>query len=787
MSASESSSVKELYEFGPFRVDAAKEVLLREGESVPLTPKTFQVLLVLIRHNQELVTKDELMKSVWPDSFVEETNLSRNIFMLRKALGESPQDHQYILTVPGRGYRFAEDVRLVTESELSIVAAHHSKVEVQVEKTKTWPWIALASIAMIVIAFGAFLFLRHPSIPLSAKDTVVLADFQNSTGDPVFDEALRQGLMVQLEQSPFLSLVPEQRIQHVLRLMGQSADTRLTPDLARQVCARTGSAAVLEGSIAILGEQYVVGLRARSCRNGDILDDELAQVAKKEDALSALSQIASRFRAHVGESLATIQKHDTPLAEATTRSLEALEAYSQAWNVHFRNGSIAALPLFKRATEIDPDFAMAHAALGRMYADLDESDLSAASITRAWQLREHTSARERFFINAEYEVLVSGNLEQARQTCESWAQVYPRDARPHILLSGYISKIAGQYESAAGHAQKGIELDPDFAIAYYNLAINQVYVNRPTEGENILSRAAGRGLEIDEFLMLDYDIAFLRGDEAGMKRAAVRARTRTGGDTWISNHEAFAAAYFGQMQQARNLTHRAVDQAEHADQRERAALWEAGAAVREAFFGYATEAQQWAAASLNLSRDREVEYGAALALARSGDVRRAEALVHDLERRFPEDTAVQFSYLPVLRAQMALKRGDAAQAIADLQSAVPYEFGVPRSSIHALFGALYPVYLRGEAYLAQHQGDAAAGEFQKIVDHPGITVSDPIGVLAYLQLGRAHREEGGKMQALSAYQRLLTLWKQADPDIPLYEQAKAETREAAIASVVSTK
>jgi DNA-binding winged helix-turn-helix (wHTH) protein/Tfp pilus assembly protein PilF len=772
MSASENQRVKDVYEFGPFRVDPEREILLRAGDPIPLTPKTFQILLVLVRHSKEVVTKDDLMKAVWPDTFVEEANLSRNIFMLRKALGSSPQDHRYILTVPGRGYRLAENVRLVPEHELSIVAANHSKVQVQVAETKPWGWIAVAGILLLVAA-GTTRFFLHRTTVLSEKDTVVLADFANSTGESVFDGTLRQGMAVQLEQSPFLSLISEQRIHHMLRLMGRSADARLTPELAREICERTGSAAVLEGSIAILGSQYVLGLRAKSCRTGDILDDELAQAARKEDVLNALSQIASKFRNRVGESLSAIQQHDTPLAEATTASLEALEAYSTAWKVHSSSGATAALPLFRRATEIDPNFAMAHAALGRMYADLDESDLSAESTTRAWQLRDRASDREKFFITAGYQTLVTGNLEEAQQTCEAWVQTYPREALPHTQLSGYINKAAGRYEKAAAEARKAIELDPDFAFGYFNVAVNNVYLDRLGEAENALRRAAGRGLEMDEFIGLDYDIAFLRGDVGGMEREAARARGRSGGENWISNKEAFALAYSGHLQRARSISRRAVDQARQAAQRERAGLWEAGAAVREAFFGNASEARKSAMAALELSKDREVEYGAAFALARSGDFS-TQALANDLERQFPEDTSIRFSYLPALHARFALNHGDASKAIELLQVAIPHELGAPRSSIHALFGALYPVYVRGEAYLALHQGAEAATEFQKILDHRGIVDSDPIGALAHLQIGRAYVLQGDSTKAKAAYQDFLTLWKDADPDIPILKEAKAE-------------
>lgn len=773
MSASESQKLKELYEFGPFRVDPEKETLLRAGEPVSLTPKTFQILLVLIRHSTQVVTKDDLMKAVWPDTFVEEANLSRNIFMLRKALGESPQDHQYILTVPGRGYRFAENVRLVPEQEVSIVAASHSKVQVQVAETKPWMWVTLAAVILCIVAAAASQFFFRRKV-LTARDTVVLADFVNSTGDPVFDGTLRQGLIVQLEQSPFLSLITEARIHHTLRLMGKSADAPLTPQLAREICERTGSAAVLEGSIATLGSQYVLGLRARSCHSGDILGDEQASAARKEDVLNALSQIATKFRKRVGESLTTIDQHDVPLAEATTSSLEALEAYTKGWQVHFSNGAMAALPFFKRASEIDPQFAMAHAALGRMYADLDESDLSAESTVRAWQLRDHTSDREKVFLTAEYQLVVTGNLEEAQQTCETWIRTYPRDALPHTLLSGYISKARGAYTEATDQARKAIELDPDFAVAYYGLAVNYVYLNRLDEAESTLSRAAGRGLDIDEFVMLDYDMAFLKHDQTGMQRAIARAQERLGGETWISDHEAFALAYFGKLQRARILTAQAVDEAQQAGQTERAALWEAGAAVRESFFGNSPESKSRAAAALKLSKDRETEYGAGLALAISRDSRQAREIADDLETRFPEDSTVRFSYLPTVRAVLALDGGGASKAIEVLQAAGPYEVGTPRSSVHALFGALYPIYVRGQAYLAEGKGAEAAAEYQKILDHPGIVLSDPVGVMARLQLARAYALQGDEGSAQSAYQEFLALWKNADPDIPILKQAQAE-------------
>jgi eukaryotic-like serine/threonine-protein kinase len=632
--------------------------------------------------------------------------------------------------------------------------------------------IGISAAALALAAGSYYYFHRVPK--LTGKDTIVLAEFENKTGDPVFDGMLRRGLAVQLEQSPFLSLVSEERIQRTLHLMGRPDDTPLNPETARELCERAGSAAVLDGSIASIGSQYVLALRARNCRSGEILDQEQVQATGKEEVLNALTQIATRFRTRVGESLATVAKHDTPLAEATTSSLEALKTYTAGVKTFFSSGAAAALPLFRHAVEIDPEFAMAHAFLGRAYADLDESDLAAQSVRRAWQLRERASDPEKFFVTSLYHTLVTGNVEEAQQICEAWEQTYPRDESAHAALAGRISKARGEYERALAEGRKAIELDGDFAIEYYTVAVNNAYLGRFREADDALRLAAARGLEIDEFVMLAYELAFLRGDQAGMEREAARARARSRGDTWISSREASALAYSGRLEKARDISSRAIAHAEATAQRERAGLWEAGAAVREAFFGNALGARQRAAAALKLSKDREVEYGAAFSFALSGDSARAQELANDLERRFPEDSSVRFSYLPVLRARLALNGGDASNALALLQAAIPYELGVQSSSIDGLFGALYPIYMRGEAYLAAGQGAKAAAEFQRILDHRGIVSIDPVGALARLQLGRAWTLAGDQSKAKSAYEDFLTLWKDADPDIPALKKAKAE-------------
>jgi DNA-binding winged helix-turn-helix (wHTH) protein/tetratricopeptide (TPR) repeat protein len=773
MAADEDQTIKQLYEFGPFRVDAGKELLLRNDRTVPLAPKAFQILLVLIRHSKEVVTKDDLMKNVWPDTFVEEANLSRNIFLLRKALGETPQDHQYIVTVQGRGYRFADDVQLVQAQGLSIVAASHAKVQVEITETSKWRWAALVAVLAVVVGAGVFrLLTKRPPI-LTEKDTVVLADVANSTGDPVFDGTLRQGLSVQLAQSPFLGLMSDERIQQTARLMGRPADARLSPEVAREVCERTGSAVVLNGSIASLGNQYVLGLSARDCRTGDILDQEQVQAARKEDVLKALDQIATKFRTRVGESRTSLQNHAMPLAEATTPSLEALKAYDKGWQLVYSNQP-GAIPFFTRAIEIDPQFAMAHAALGLMYGHTGESAIATEHTNSAYQLRERATEKEKFFITAYYEGRATGNQEKAQQICQAWSRSYPRDVTPHAFLSGFVYTGLGKYERAVEEAQRVIELDPDAAIGYSNLAYDYVYLGRLPEAEDVLRKAAQRNLEMADFLVQRFDIAFLKSNKAEMAREIAWAQSDSEAEDWIAHHQAFVLAYTGRLRAARRMSLEAAELAQQAGHRERAALFETGSALREAFLGNVAAASQRASTALELGKNREVEYGAALALALAGNFTQAQIMADDLEKKFPDDTSVKFSYLPVLRAEVALNHHQPSKAIDLLEGAEPYELGTPRSNLQGFFGALYPVYVRGEAYLAAGQGTAASVEFQKILQHRGIVISDIIGALAYLQLGRAYAMAGENAKARSAYEDFLALWNDADTDIPTLKQAKAE-------------
>ncbi|HXN21683.1 MAG TPA: tetratricopeptide repeat protein, partial [Candidatus Dormibacteraeota bacterium] len=538
-------------------------------------------------------------------------------------------------------------------------------------------------------------------------------------------------------------------------------------------------AAVLEGSIVSLGSQYVLGLRAKNCRTGNVLDEEQVQAATKEDVLNALSQIASKFRTRVGESLATVKQHDTPLEEATTSSLEALKAYSAASKHLTSDGDLAAsVPLFKEAIEKDPQFAMAHASLGFTYGLLGQPALAAESNKKAYELRDRASDQEKFFITATYELQVTGNLEKALQTCELWLHTYPREKVPHGLLGAMLYPTFGQYEKGVEVAKQLVEIDPDFSIGYLQLAFNEQFAGRLGEAENVLHRAYERKLEIPELLLQRYDIAFLKGDQAGMDREVALGQKESGAEDLIADRQAFVWAYSGQLEKAKSMAQRAADLNQHPAQRRRKALIEIGPALWEAFFGNVSAAKKSATAAVDLSTDRDVEYGAAFALALSGEPSRSRALAKDLDTRFPEDSAVQFIYLPQIRALLALnddsKGGSASKAIELLQLARPYDRGTPPSGAPMFIGNFYPIYVRGLAYLATHQGSEAAAEFQKILDGRSVVVSDPIGALAHLQLGRALALSGDKTKAKSAYQDFLTLWKDSDPDIPILIAAKAE-------------
>jgi len=634
---------------------------------------------------------------------------------------------------------------------------------------KYWQ-LAVAGLLLAGVAVRGYFYYFHRTPVLTAKDTIVLADFTNTTGDPVFDGALRQGLAVQLEQSPFLSLVSEAQIHQTLRMMGQPADARLTPEIAGELCLRTGSAVVLNGSIASLGRQYVLGLKAVNCSTGDTLTEQQATAEGKEQVLKALGEAARKLRDKLGESPSTIQKFDTPIEQATTPSLEALQAYSLGMRALMGKAEFAAAVSFsRRAIGLDPKFAMAYALLGSSYKNLGETSLAAENVRKAYELREPVSQREKFWIESAYYRFGMGDLEKARRAYELWAQTYPRDAGPRAL-GCWLYAVLGQYDKALEQAREALRLDPAAGAPYGAIVYSYLFLNRLEEAHAVAEEAQAKNLDSLNLHFGLYELAFLRSDAAGMAQQVAWSAGKPGVEDVLLAYEADTAAYSGRLGQARELSHRAVASVERAEEKETAAWYETGAAVREALFGNASEARQRAGAALRLSTGRDVEYEAALALAFGGDAARGQAqienLTDDLGRRLPEDTLVQFNGLPTLRAQLALSRKDASKAIEALRAAAPYEL--------APWGRLYPVYVRGQAYLAMHQGSEAAAEFQKILNHRGVVLNEPIGALAHLGLARAYALASDTAKARAKYQDFFTLWKDADPDIPILRRANAE-------------
>ncbi len=633
-------------------------------------------------------------------------------------------------------------------------------------------WAGVAA-AVAVAAVVSYISYTRQASALTDSDTIVLAEFTNTTGDPVFDDTLRQGLAMQLQQSPFLSLLPEERIRRTLPLMNQPADARLTPDIAEGVCVRTASTAVLAGSIAMLGSQYVLGLRATHCTTGDILADEQAQAARKEEVLGTLSQIATRFRTRVGESLATIEKHSMPLAAATTPSLEALKAFSTGQDYVVFNWE-RRLPHYQRAIAIDPEFAMAHAQIGFGYSTLGETALGRQSLLKAYQLRHRASDVERLNIEVLYDRDVTGNLERERRTLETWAESYPRDMRPRSLIAGLALTSTGQHELAIARTLEVHALNPDATPSYGSMAFNQLFLNRLDDALLTVGRATERNLQSPDLHLVPYAVAFLKGDEEELRQTSAAARKNPGLEDLIPHLEALALARSGRLQDARRLSAVPVEIAQRAGRRERAALFAAARAVWEAFYGNAAAARQSASQALALGRGRNVDYAAAFALALSDDLRHARALAQDLAREFPEDTFVQVMYLPTLRALFSLNTHDPAAAIQALQVASRYDLHTGGVGFIQRFGALYPIYVRGVAYLAAGQPDEAAAEFQRILDHRSIVLVDPMDAMARLQLARALVLSGDTVKARGVYSDLLTLWKNADPDVPVLKEAQAE-------------
>jgi eukaryotic-like serine/threonine-protein kinase len=637
-------------------------------------------------------------------------------------------------------------------------------------------WTAMTAIAALLVAllaFAGWFYNTHRAHILTQMDTIVLADFTNKTGDPIFEDTLRQGLAAQLQQSPFLSLVSEQRIQQTLRLMGLPPDSKLSPAIAGDLCQRTGGRAYLSGTISSLGSQYVIGVSAVNCQTGDYVAQEQFTANGKENVLKALGEASTKLRKKLGESLKTVQKLDTPIEQATTPSLEALQAYSLGRKTMLGKADYtAAVPLFERSIELDPNFAMAHASLGTAYHNLGEKILAAENTRKAYELRAHVSEWEKFYIESHYQHFVTGDLEKARQAYELWAQIYPREQVPPINL-GVIYQTLGQHDKSLAQFREALRLGPADSLNLGNLVLAYIHLNRLDEARIAANEALTKNLDSADLRAYLYQLAFLKNDLPGMAQQVSWSAGKPGNENNMLYLEAGTAAYSGKLTAARELSRQAASSATRVGEKEMAAACESATALWEALYGNASGVRQRAAVTLAQSNGRDAQFVAAFALALIGDSAHAQTLADDLQKRFPEDTIVRFNYLPTIRAQLALAVPyNGTRAVDALAAASPYELGVPGSSTY--WTNLYPVYVRGEAFLAAQRGNQAAAEFQKILDHRGVVVNEPIGALAHLQIGRAYAMQGDTTKAKAAYQNFLTLWKDADTAIPILIAAKSE-------------
>ena len=655
--------------------------------------------------------------------------------------------------------------------------------EVPVAGRKLWKVLVPAAAILVAAAIGGAFYFRfsRSTARLTEKDTIVLADFTNTTGDAVFDDTLKTALNVSLRQSPFLNVLSDSGVAKTLKLMTRPADTKLTPEMARELCQRAGSKAYIAGSIAGLGSQYVLGLKAVNCQSGDLLVQEQITAAAKEKVLDALGEASSKLRGELGESLATVQKFDVPLDEATTSSLEALKAHSLGEKAFRESGSTAALPYHQRAIQLDPGFAMGYEQVGNDYYGVGELGRANEYFTKAFQLREHASEREKLAITADYYSSVTGELDKAAQTYEEEIASYPRDYRAYLNL-GNVYGEQGQHEKAREANRQSLDLAPDNGLPYAVLVNSLLALQLFDEARQTIQQAQARKLD-NVILRNDlYALGFLGADFPAMEELQhwfTGKPEENDGLSLASDTEAYA----GHLRKARELTQRAIDSAIRADSKETGAIWQGIAAQREAAFGNATDAKREAAQGLRLyPASRAVEVEATLAFAMVGDAARAEPLAQDLNKRFPLDTQMQSLWLPAIRAQLALNRNNPAAAISALQAASAIELG--QIAFVANLSCLYPAYIRGEAYLAAGQGSAAAAEFSRILDHSGIVWNCWTGALAHLGLARANAlqartsqgadADAARVRALAAYKDFFALWKDADPDIPILKQAKAE-------------
>ena len=760
--------------FGVFEADLGSGELRKQGRRLRLQDQPFRILALLLDRPGEVVTRDEIRAALWSaDTFVDfDHGLNKAMNRLREALGDSADSPRFIETIPKRGYRFIApiDVLQTTGGGPTGPAESISPPPASAGRaaSRTTARFALAAGLVVAGSVATVVYIRRAP-PLTDHDRVVLADFENRTGDAAFDDVLKQALSIVLQDSSRIVTVPDQRTTDTLRLMHRDPNQRLTPEVARDVCQRTSSRAVLGGYVASLGSEYVIGIAATNCSNGDTLAQEQVRVERKEHVLGRFERAVARLRDKLRAALRNIDASDPRVHTVlSTSSLEAFKAYTNGERMVLSGrGSI---PFFTRAIELDPRFAYAHAALGLVYGTLGETTLSSESTRRAYELRDNVSDWERFFITAQYHFRVTGDAERASEICEAWIQQFPRERTARNRL-GAAYKQLGQFDRALSEYETARIVGGDHPIDRRDMALTYLQLGRITEAAPIVRQALEQNPDDRRFRVLDYLIDVLKSDDAALEKLADWARRSVNTEELLALHSNTEAS-LGHLAKARDLTRQAVASARQHDLPGRAGLWLSQSGLREALFGNAEAASRDTAAALDLSSAWDARIVAAAALTRVGDVAKAESLLNPLKRELPANTLLQKYWLPAVEGDIALHRGDTARAISRLELARGFELADASTTAPAL----YPAYIRGLAYLSARQGAAAAKEFQNILDHSALVGNHPLRVVSRLGLARAYLLAGDVVKARAEYQTVLTRWKDGDGDLAMLKEVRAEAR-----------
>jgi DNA-binding winged helix-turn-helix (wHTH) protein/Flp pilus assembly protein TadD len=775
--------MSDLYHFGEFMLDPRRRMLSRAGSGVSLTPKAFDVLLYFVQNPIRLVTKEELLQSVWGDAFVEEGNLTQYISHLRKALSDNSEDTRLIVTIARKGYQFTADVTVAEAAEIGKQStlqgaptqssnADARSLEFPAEDDaansptsglRLRKWFAVAALLAVIVPAILIYWSRHRRVTLSPTDTIVLADVTNDTSDPVFDDALNTGLRYGLDQTPYLDILGADKVLGTLAQLNLPVSTKLTPDVARQVCLRTNSKLVISQSIGDAGNSYHLQLRALDCASGATRANEQADIGDRSGVVHGLGLTAARLRAKLGESADSLGRFNQPLETALSSSLEALQASAQGQKLSQAGDAAGAVKLYRRAVELDPNLALTHERMGAAYLFLGNTESSSASYTRAYQLRDRLTERARLNTEAAYYGRVTGDWQKEYASVDRFLEIFPRDVLAHAnLRAAYV--YLGQPDRAADEAAETARLHPN--PYYFGSAIQSIrFASRFNEAKSWLAKADALKLDNSLIRRERLIVAFATGDRDNVEKILQAEEQGPYREAFLHEHSLIEIQQ-GRFHSAERLRQQASEQTSVANN---ADWWVVLSALENAEVGKDVEARRYEVEAARRKLDRNDRVALALALARSGGVEEAGKLADQTSAERPEDTQVQYYFVPTIRAAIKLRQHEPAAAIDLLRGSIKYDLAFTGS-----FESVYPAYIRGLAYLELGDGRSAATQFQKLIDNPGFTVRHVIGPLAWLQLGRARKMMGDEAAARKSYETFLNLWKSADPDIPIYRQAKAE-------------